>query len=147
MESLKEDFGMNESFLNWAAGFFEGEGHASIQLGNRTGSYQIAVRVINNDLEPIKLFHSAWDGRLEHKRSTYRGPSGELRRGKVSHRVAFRMEEGKKLLEDLLPYFRAKGKREAATIVLEAIRFPEKREELYGKLRELETYRKVVRIK
>ena len=138
---------MSESFLNWAAGFFGGKGHASIQVNKDTGHYQIAVVVINNDLEPIELFHSTWGGRLEHKKNTYRSKHGEMKRGKVSHRVAFRMGEGKKLLEDLLPYFRTKDKRETAIIVLEAIKFPEKRGELYKRLHGLETYRSVDREK
>ena len=77
----------HEKFLVWAAGYFEAEGHASIQ---KTRSYQVVVHISSSDQEPIVLFHNTWEGgKWLEKPTEYRGPDGSFKRGKPQFRVLY----------------------------------------------------------
>ena len=135
-EEVKQD----EATLNWVAGFFEGEGHASIQWNEYQGYYPIMVNLASSDPEPIDMVYSIWGGRRVTRPTKYRGTSGKFRKGRPQHQLWFRHRESARFLDDILLHLRTQGKRAAVGIVLRALRGEGSREELYRELRELESY-------
>lgn len=115
---------MDKDFLSWAAGFFEGEGHASIQKIRR--GYQIHVYIASSDPEPVKWFLETWGGRWMERPTEYRDSSGKFKRGKVQYKLWFNWRLSGKLLRDIHPYLRTSVKKKVISVVIEAIERHEK---------------------
>ena len=115
-------------FLSWAAGYFEAEGHASIQKvkGSKNYHYPVVVHISNSDPEPVRLFYNNWGGgKWLESPTEYRTSNGEFKGGKTQFRVLYHWDTAGKVLSDILPYVKTERKRQQITLVLEAVRVQE----------------------
>lgn len=100
----------------WAAGLFDGEGHASIQ--DTRGSYEVVVAVSTTSRSIAVPIQEAWGGHYPTGKQSYRRcRDGSMR--KPDYSVYFSRDEAKKFLADIFPYLRAK--QGVVRIVLQAL--------------------------
>ncbi len=107
----------NETFLAWAAGFFDGEGCVMIELSKEKGCRHgvrtsLHTTVTQTSLPCLQLFLEAFGGRIITSES--RTPQG--RRWAVQHRWVTRNEEAAEFLQKVKPYLVVK--KEQAEIAL-----------------------------
>lgn len=81
----------------YVAGFLDADGWISIQPPSKTGGAETRIGITNTNLQVLILIQEQYGGRLNSK-TRYRSNH------KQGWDLHFRVEEQKKLLEDILPY-------------------------------------------
>lgn len=106
----------------WAAGAFDGEGSALINVTSTPGqsksnSFHITVAVVNTDKKLIEPFQECWGGKLTTKSANR--PVKDSSPRKEAYQLDFDRDEALILLQDIIPFLRVR--KQAAVLVCRAL--------------------------